>query len=81
MNLDMIRIKQAELENEIKESESLGQSLMPSSRFSGAISDSNCPGFKLACVCAFLVVASLGILAGLVMMVSIKHSGGEEGEW
>jgi len=80
-NLDMIRIKQAELENGIKEPEFVGQSLIPSSRFSGAVSDSNCSGFKLACVCAFLVVASLGIMAGLVMMVSIKHSGGEEGEW
>eukprot|EP00092_Neocalanus_flemingeri_P023726 GFUD01025733.1.p1 GENE.GFUD01025733.1~~GFUD01025733.1.p1 ORF type:complete len:283 (-),score=80.24 GFUD01025733.1:273-1079(-) len=80
-DLDAIKIKQAELENAIKETETMEQLVMSSSRSSGVVSDKTRSSFKLACVCSFLLVASLLLMGGLVTMVSIEHSGVEEGEW
>eukprot|EP00092_Neocalanus_flemingeri_P096115 GFUD01122328.1.p1 GENE.GFUD01122328.1~~GFUD01122328.1.p1 ORF type:complete len:289 (-),score=82.45 GFUD01122328.1:253-1068(-) len=80
-DLDAIKIKQAELENAIKETETMEQQVMSSSRSSGVGSNKTRSSFKLACVCSFLLVASLLLMGGLVTMVSIEHSGVEEGEW
>eukprot|EP00092_Neocalanus_flemingeri_P020567 GFUD01022281.1.p1 GENE.GFUD01022281.1~~GFUD01022281.1.p1 ORF type:complete len:269 (+),score=76.03 GFUD01022281.1:59-865(+) len=80
-DLDLIRIKQVALENVIKENESMEQVFMSTSRFSGAVSASNRSSFKLACLCAFMVVGSLVVMGGLVTMISIKHDEVEVGEW
>ena len=81
-DLDMIKIKQAELENGINQTEMMGQASIASDRSSGKVSDSNCSSFKLACLCTFLLVGSLVIMGGLVITIGIKHSEKEVvGEW
>eukprot|EP00092_Neocalanus_flemingeri_P006910 GFUD01007459.1.p1 GENE.GFUD01007459.1~~GFUD01007459.1.p1 ORF type:complete len:301 (+),score=92.67 GFUD01007459.1:58-903(+) len=91
MDLDVIKIKQAELENGISEIETMEQTFSSSSvrsRLSGAVvdQDQKQSRFKLSCLCAFLLLSSLVMLGGLVLMVSIKHNGEEdaeeeEGDW
>jgi len=87
MDIDCIRIKQAELDDWIKGTEAMEQaSSMPPSppkRVSKrAVSDTSYSGFKLACLCAFFLVASLVVLGGLVTVISIKHiEVEEEGGW
>ena len=83
-DLDCIRMKQAELDNWIKDTEDMEQaSSMSSSRVNErAVSDTNYSGLKLACLCAFFMVASLVVLGGLVTVISIKHTEvDEEGGW
>ena len=80
-DLDMIKIKQAELENGINQTEMMEQASIASSRFSGKVSDSNCSSSKLACICAFLLVGSLVMMGGLVIIIGIQHSEEEVGEW
>eukprot|EP00092_Neocalanus_flemingeri_P062635 GFUD01075594.1.p1 GENE.GFUD01075594.1~~GFUD01075594.1.p1 ORF type:complete len:113 (+),score=43.86 GFUD01075594.1:34-339(+) len=85
MDLDVIKIKQAELENGISEIETMEPTFSSSSvrsRLSGAVvdQDQKQSRFKLSCLCAFLLLSSLVMLGGLVLMVSIKHNGEEEAE-
>jgi len=80
-DLDMIKIKQAELENGINQTEMMEQASIASSRFSGKVSDSNCSSSKLACICAFLLVGSLVMMGGLVIIIGIQHSEEEVEEW
>jgi len=81
-DLDMIRLKQEGIENKIKETEAVEQSINLSKKIDGAVSDTNCSSFKLACVCMFLVVGCLVIMGGLVTFISIEHNEVEEGdEW
>jgi hypothetical protein len=72
-DLDCIRIKQAELDDWIKGTEDMEQasSTISSPVNKRAVSDTNYSGFKLACLCAFFVVASLVVLGGSSASASI----------
>ena len=75
-DLDLIRKKQAEIENWTQATEEIEHQ---ASR--GTVSNKNYSSFKPACLCAFVLVASLVMMGGLVTVVSIKHRAVEVGDW
>jgi len=83
-DLDCIRLKQAELDDWIKGTEAVKQAnSISSSRVSKrVVPDRSYSGFKLACICTFLLMASLVVLGGLATVISIQHEEVEgEGDW
>jgi len=82
-DLDGIRLKQAELDDWIKGTEAVEQAnIISSGRVFKKSPDASYSGFKLACICTFLLVGSLVVLGGLATVLSIEHTEGEEeGDW
>jgi len=82
-DLDLIREKQAELDDWIKGTEAVEKANIISSNkvAKKPTDDSNYSGFKLACLCTFFLVCSVVVLGGLVAIVSISHKVDLDGDW
>ena len=82
-DLNIIRSKQAELDDWIKSSEAVEQANNISSTraIRKELPESNYSGFKLACLCAFFLVSSVVVLGGLITIVSIDHTVDVDGDW